>query len=320
MANKTAVILIITFMLSACAPLETAKFEKAYFESAAQKVAKAEGADNAPAPLVPGKPPAEASAVPAQAKTAAVTPEITAGIKNRSLSSFEITPVITPSATPTPAAKPKKKRFKIKELDISSDSLTFNKDTSITVFIGNVVLLAEGMKLNCNKLTSKNYKDNAEATGNVRAYYKAQKTSIKCGRMKYGKEMSTVEAFDGVVAEKYMDSGNTITMYADEADFETEYGGIEAKKIKKRVKVIYKDMVAFSEKVVYNDETGILEMSGKPVVKKTGSSFTASRIKVDTNKKTMKLENDIWSRIFYGDLKKAEAEAKVETNKNPAPR
>jgi lipopolysaccharide export system protein LptA len=315
MGNKTAVILIMIFMLSACAPVETTKFEKAYFESAAQKVAKAEGAA--------AETPSGAKPVPVKEtalKIPAVAPAATAGIKDRSLSLAEKTAVITPSATSTPAVKPKKKRFKIKELDISSDSLTFNKDTSVTVFIGNVVLLAEGVKLKCDRLTSKNYKDNAEASGNVRAYYKAQKTSIKCGRMKYGKEMSTVEAFDGVITEKYMDSGNTITMYADEADFETEYGAIEAKKIKKRVKVIYKDMVAFSEKVVYNDETGILEMSGKPVVKKTGSSFTASRIKVDTNKKTMKLENDIWSRIFYGDLKKAEAEAKVETNKNTAPR
>jgi len=321
MNSKAAVLLALALAVSGCSSTQNINFEKAYNESVVSKVEKAEGLEpetvtytaSDMAAVVDAK--TEAAAAAAAVKTPG--PAATAGIKDRSLSMAVET--MAPTATATPYPKPKKKRFRVKEFDISSDSLTFNKETSITVFIGNVILLAEGVRLNCEKLVSKNYKDNADATGNVRAYYKAQKTLIKCGRIKYGNQMSTVEAYDGVITEKYLDKGNTITMYADQADFDTEYGTIVAKKIKKRVKVVYKEMVAFSEKVVYNDDTGIMELTGKPVVKKSGSSFTAVRIKVDTNKKTMKLENDIWSRVFYGDMKKAETEVKNETDKNPAP-
>jgi hypothetical protein len=33
----------------------------------------------------------------------------------------------------------------------------------------------------------------------------------------------------------------------------------------------------------------------------------------------MKLENNMWSRLFYGDFQKTKEEADLETNKNPAP-
>jgi lipopolysaccharide export system protein LptA len=108
-------------------------------------------------------------------------------------------------------------------------------------------------------------------------------------------------------------------MYADEAEFDTENGGITAYRTKKKVKVTLKDIVAFSDKVVYNDENNELSMTGKPMVKKNGSAFLAAKISVNTVTKIMKLENDIWSRLFYGDFQKTKEEVDLETNKNPAP-
>lgn len=326
-----ALALVVAVLAPGCVYTESTKYEKTYFESVAQKVAKAEGVET-PTPT-PSKAQSAKEGTPAPEKkqkngaaqaastVAAETPVRTqpaAVITVPLLTVTAVKPAVTPAATAA-AGRPKKKKFRIKELEISADSMTFNKDTSVAVFTGDVVLLAEGVKLKCDTLTSENYKDNAEAWGNVTAYYKAQKTRLKCGRIKYGNKMSRVQAYEGVVTEKYLDSGNTITMHADEADFDTEYGSIEARKIKRHVKVIYKDIVAFSERVIYNDETGMLEMSGKPVVKKSGSSFTADRIKVDTARKTMRMENGIWSRIFYGDMKKAQTEVELETDKNAAP-
>lgn len=316
MENKFFFAAIIALLLVSCARTELTKFDKTYFESVAQKVAKAEGVQT------PTVTPVTLEVTPGvtAGKKAGVMPAATQGIKNRAQSDAKKAILPAPVTTGTPPVKPKKNKFRVKELEIEADSMTFNKDTSMAVFTGNVILLAEGVRLKCDTLSSKNYKDNADASGNVRAYYKAQKTSLKCGRIKYGNKMSSVTAYEGVITEKYLDSGNTITMYADEADFDTGYGSIEARKVKKKVKVIYKDMVAFSDKVVYNDETGWLEMSGKPVVKKAGSAFTAARIKVDTVNKIMKLEHDIWSKIMYGDLRKTEEEVKLEADKDAAPR
>lgn len=322
MKNRATAAAVIAMLAVSCSHLEETKFEKVYFESVAQKVAKAQGTvTETPVAVLPD--------VKTQTVTAAVQKKDDAsGKKMHPPNQAAVSVVLVTfnassellSPTAAQAQKPKKKKFKVKELEISSDSMTFNKDTSIAVFTGKVLLAAAGVKLKCDKLSSKNYKDNADATGNVRAYYKAQKTNLRCARIEYGDGMSSVKAYDGVITEKYMEDGNTITMYSDESDFDTGYGSIEARKIKKQVKVVYKDIVAFSDKVIYNDENGELEMSGKPVVKKNKSSFTSSRIIVDTVNKTMRMESDIWTRIFYGDLKKMEPEVKLETDNNPASR
>ncbi len=310
-------------LLASCAHLDDTKYDRIFFQSVEEKVSKAEGRPYTPPAATPAPVKAQAEISPAQT----AQPARTAAVAKTAVSTAAViiaktpTPQPTPTLAPIPTPKPvKKNKFKIKSLEIESNSMTFNKDTSITTFIGAVKLTAQGVLLKCDRLASKNYKDNAEATGNVRAFYKLQKTALKCGRIVYGKEMSNVKAYENVVAEKYTDNGNTITMYCDKADFDTERGSITAEKIKKRVKVTMKDIVAFSNKVVYNDETGELLMTGKPMVKKNESAFLASRIVVDTIKKTMRLENDIWSRLLYGDFKKTKEEVSIEADKHPAPR
>jgi lipopolysaccharide export system protein LptA len=302
-------------LLASCAHLDDAKYDKIFFESVEAKVSKAEGRPYQPSPSATAD--KYAPAATQAATPAAVEQKTTVAVNT--VKTPESKP--TPTLAPIPAPKPvKKNKFKIKSLEIASNSMTFNKDTSITTFIGGVVLTSQGVLLKSDRLASKNYKDSAEATGHVRAFYKQQKTAIKCGRIVYGKEMSNVKAYENVVAEKFLDNGNTITMYCDRADFDTEHGSITAEKVKKRVKVTMKDIVAFSDKVVYNDETGDLLMTGKPMVEKDKSAFLASRITVDTIKKTMRLENDIWSRLLYGDFQKTKEEVSIETDKHPAPR
>jgi lipopolysaccharide export system protein LptA len=314
-----AIIAVLACAMFACGchAVKEDKYEKGYFVEVAKKVAEAEKLGSTP---VPTAVPATATQAPVSGQLAVpgiptVTP---AASKTDAAGQLAAAlPAATATRTATPAARVKK--YRIRQLEIEADAMTFNKDTSIAVFTGDVVLSTEGVRLKCDTLTSKNYKDSAEATGNVSAWYKAQKTFIKCGRIKYGDRMSSVQALDGVYARKYLDNGNTVNMHADQIDFETEYGSLAAKKVRKKVKVDYNDMVAFSDKVVYNDDTSVMEMTGRPVVRKSGSSFTADRIVVDTAKKKMKLESGIWSRIFYGDLKNAETEVRLETDKNPAP-
>ncbi|HRU39238.1 MAG TPA: LptA/OstA family protein [Candidatus Goldiibacteriota bacterium] len=216
------------------------------------------------------------------------------------------------------AEKKREKRFRIRELEVASDKLSFNKETSITVFSGNVILASQGFTMKCDRLSSKNYKDNAEASGNVRAYFKEQKTRLYCDTVIYGERMKSVSASGNVRTEKYLDNGNTITMWSDKMDFDTETGRLEAKKERKKVKVVYKDITAFGDRLVYDNDNSVMEMTGRPAVKKAGSGFVASKITIDTLKKTMKMERDIWSRLFYGDLKKTEEEVKLETDKDRA--
>jgi len=216
-----------------------------------------------------------------------------------------------PQMQPTQVPK-KKRKVKIGELIIESDSMTFNKDTSVAVFSDNVRLKAQGVTLFCNKLQSVNYRDNAEATGNVRVNYSQQKVKITCKKVKYNKSMSKIEAYENVLAEKILDNNEKINLYADEIKYDVESGEIIATKINKKVKIKLKDIVAFSDRVIYNELTEELELTGNPFAKKQESTFISSKINIDVNKRIITLKESIWAKLFYSDFEDIKKEAEGE--------
>jgi|YelNatPaOPRAMG01_1025707.scaffolds.fasta_scaffold03289_8 lipopolysaccharide export system protein LptA len=229
----------------------------------------------------------------------------------------EIQPTKTEIVIKTPEKQtPKKRKVKIGELTIESDSMTFNKQTSMAVFLNNVKLKSKGVNLSCNELRSVNYRDNAEAIGNVRVFYPEQKVKILCNRVKYSKSMSEVQAFDNVVAEKILDNNEKINLYADEIKYDVNTGEIIATRANKKVKIKLKDIVAFSDKVIYNELTDELELTGNPFARKQESTFISSKINIDINKRIIKLKENIWAKLFYTDFEDIKKEVEVEKNKN----
>lgn len=212
--------------------------------------------------------------------------------------------------------KTKKRKVKIGELTIESNSMTFNKETSVAVFSDNVKLKAQGVSLFCEKLQSVNYRDNAEATGNVRVNYPQQKVKITCNRVKYNKSMSKIEAYENVIAEKILDNNEKINLYADEIKYDVETGEIIATKVSKKVKIKLKDIVAFSDKVIYNEITEEIELTGNPFAKKQESTFISSKINIDVNKAIIKLKENIWAKLFYADFEDIKKEVNVEKDSN----
>jgi lipopolysaccharide export system protein LptA len=206
----------------------------------------------------------------------------------------------------------KKGRIKIGELTIESDTMTFNKVTSEAVFQGNVRLKSEGVNLFCDKLQSINYRDNAEATGNVVVKYQQQKVKIICKKIKYDKAISIIEGYENVQAEKILDNNEKINLYADKIKYDVETGEILAEKINKKVKIKLKDIVAFSDRVVYNETTDEMELTGNPFARKQESVFISNKINIDINKMQIKLQKNIWAKLFYSDFEDIKKEISVE--------
>ena len=77
-----------------------------------------------------------------------------------------------------------------------------------------------------------------------------------------------------------------------------------------------KDIIAFSDKVSYNDKTKELFMSGNPLVKKAKSLMLADSITLNVDKKSMSFKQNIWTKLFYKDFETAQKEVEVETDKN----
>jgi len=321
--------LLSVILLGGCHHIDDSKYEQVYFNKVSEKLVVT------PTPVKEEKQPPQQekkiishqAGVLEQEKEAPVERKDKAIKKDLKIKKEEKKAVPAQSvpikASPAPAAKKeepvkakKKRKLYIDELTVKSDSMNFNKDTDVAVFKNNVILKSQGVTVYSNRLKTKNYKESAEATGNVRAYYTEYDMSITCRRMVYGNGMKNIDAYDRVVAKKVLPNGNTLTMYSDEAGFDLEGGIITAKKKKRRVKVVLKDMVAFSDSVLYNEEKEELELTGKPLIKKQKSLFLSEVIKIDVDKKAMKLSGDIWSKMYYEDFEKAREEYADEKAEN----
>lgn len=217
------------------------------------------------------------------------------------------------SNTGTVSKKIKKKgKIKIGELTIESDTMTFNKVTSEAVFQGNVKLKSEGVNLFCDKLQSLNYRDSAEAIGNVMVNYPQQKVKITCKKIKYDKAISIIEGYENVHAEKILNNNEKINLYADKIKYDVATGEIFAEKVNKKVKIKLKDIVAFSDRVVYNEAADRIELTGTPFAKKQESVFISDNIYIDINKMQIKLKKNIWARLFYSDFENIKKEISLE--------
>lgn len=226
-----------------------------------------------------------------------------------------------PAATPTKTATPEPKRkINVKELNIKSDTVTFARESTEALFEGNVRVAAEGILLKAKRLKSKDYRKEAEASGNVVAVYKQHNLTMTSNRFIYANAMNRIQALEEVVAVKVSDRGDTITMYSDGVDFDAFENTMAAEKKKKRVKIKFKDIVAFSDKVLYNDDTHMVKLEGMPIVRKKETLFTGDEITINTETQTMKMKTKIWSKIFYRDFERAKKEAESEISKDTEPR
>jgi lipopolysaccharide assembly outer membrane protein LptD (OstA) len=276
---------LIPALLAGCYHVDGSKYEQLYFKKAAD------------AALAPASAPLTATAAAAAQAAAPVN--------------LTRTPVAISKKPPLAAEQPAKKRsqFRVKELVINSDTMNYNKDTGEAVFTGNVATEAANVLINSDRLVSKDYKDNAQATGNVKAFYKEYGLTIYCKKMDYTDKLSKIYAQEDVTAIK-ADKGNTITMYADELVFNTADDTMTAVKKKNRVKLTMKDILAFSNKVIYNDETREALLTGSPLVKKMKSVFMADEITINVDTKTMKMKDNIWSKLLFKDFEVAQKESK----------
>lgn len=305
-----------------CVHIDASKYEQLYFSKTA-KMAD-ENAQVTPEATVPAVIPAATqlkAATPA-AGAAAAPAAVSAQAKQQQPAAVTKTAAveIVPALSVTPSVKKPKRKFKVKELVINSDSMTFNKETSEAVFTGSVEASADNVLIRSDRLRSKNYKDNAVAEGNVTAYYKDYGIYITCETLDYGGKLSNIIARKNVVAKKALDNGNTITMRSDIFIFNADDDTMLAKKDPSRVRVTMQDIMAFGDEVKYNNETRQLEISGAPFIKKGKSLFFSDNIKLDVDKKTIKMNKSIWTKLFYRDFEKESGEAVIERDKNATPR
>lgn len=226
---------------------------------------------------------------------------------------------MTPAATSTPESV-QKANNRLRQIDISSDNLNYNKQDETAVFKGHVTVLSSDIVMYCDTLKAKNFQKDANADGHIRLIYKKEKLRMKCDRLTYGDNMNIITGYDNVVATKILEDGNTLTIYSDQVQFDTNQNLVTADKVKKQVKILMKDVVAFSDKVVYNENERKVYLKGSPYVRKKSSSFIADIIVLDVDKKSIRMKSNIWSKLFYGEFENTQKEVEIETSKDKSSR
>lgn len=211
--------------------------------------------------------------------------------------------------------KEKKKKVKIKEVIIKADSMNFERETSKAVFERNVKVIAEDIVLYADRLESNDYKKEAYAEGSITVNYRKGNINLKSKKIKYVDNFNKVIANDDVVVNKIMEDGNTLTMFSDEVEVDVENEKIIASKKNKRIKVKMKDLIAFADKISYDEKSKELYMEGKPIVKKKSSFFLSEVISFNTDKKTIRLKGNIWSKLFYDEFEKTSKEIEKSQKK-----
>jgi len=289
--QKAALFIALLVVSAGCFKIDDAKYENEYFKNVSERIQEAKKTgEDALTPV----------AASAGITTAVLTPAVTAAAAK---------------PAPSPAAvKAVKKKPAVKELNISADNMKFAVEDKMAVFSGNVIIKAAGATVHADRLKSKDYKKSAEADGDVRVFYKEYGLNLESKKMSYSNGLNVITVSEKVKAKKAAADGNTIVIYCDEADFDTVKNEITEEKIKSRVRMEYQDITAFADRVVYNDEKKELELTGKPVFKRKKSLFLSDRAVIDTDTKKIKLQDNIWSKIYYTDAEKARKEAeKYET-------
>ncbi len=193
--------------------------------------------------------------------------------------------------------------------------MNFERETSKAVFEKNVKVIAEDVILYSDRLESNDYKKEAYAEGNITINYKKGNVKLTSKKIKYIDNFNKVIASDNVMVNKILDDGNTLTMFADEVEFDMVDENIVESKKNKRVKVKMKDIIAFADKISYNEENKELYMEGKPIVKKKASFFLSETILFNTDKKSIKLKGNIWSKLFYEEFEKTSKEIEKSQKK-----
>ena len=115
-------------------------------------------------------------------------------------------------------------------LKIKSENLKYNRESAIADFLGGVTLYSDGIIVKADRLRSRDYRDNAVATGNVAGFYQEQDIIIYSEIMEYTDGMNVVAARGSVVVEKDTGSRGTIKMKADKVIFDAKKGDIRAVK------------------------------------------------------------------------------------------
>jgi len=198
-------------------------------------------------------------------------------------------------------------------LNIESDSMTFNREQQLAVFKGNVIVSSKGVKVKSDVLKSKDYRQGAEAEGNVKAEYTQNNTVLTCKKIRYTDKMRYVTAIGSVKTKKILADGNTMTVYCDEVDFDTQENLIKAKKVRHRTRIEFRDITAFCDSLEFDEKNGELTLVGSPFFRKKRSLFLSETVKLDVNRKVITLEGKIFSKINYTEY----AASKKEIENTP---
>ncbi len=186
-------------------------------------------------------------------------------------------------AVSTAPAKPSKITF-------SADKLRGSgiKDKTSTTLIGNAVVTVDSLTIRGEQieLYGKDYRY-VTATGALTGEDTEKGFSFSADSLQYDRETEIAE-FLG--AAKVDDTKNKVTTHAERIEYNQKN---ETILLQMGVKLVSKDIECNSLFALYHRKTSMLELTGKPTVKKGKDTFNAARISVNLDTEDIRLDGKV---------------------------
>ena len=206
--------------------------------------------------------------------------------------------------SPLLAAAPVKITFSADKMQGSGQ-----KGQNSTALTGNAKVSVDSLNIYGERieLYGKDYRY-IRASGNVTGEDAEKGFTFSAASLSYDRETEVAEFMGQAKVE---DTKNKVETAAERIEYNQKN---EIILLQMAVKLKSKDIICDSLFTVYNRNTSMLELTGKPAVKKGKDEFKAARISVDLETEDIKLEGKVSGSVTEekGDATAAETSAKEE--------
>ncbi|EEV19759.1 OstA-like protein [Treponema vincentii ATCC 35580] len=206
--------------------------------------------------------------------------------------------------SPLLAAAPVKITFSADKMQGSGQ-----KGQNSTALTGNAKVSVDSLNIYGERieLYGKDYRY-IRASGNVTGEDAEKGFTFSAASLSYDRETEVAEFMGQAKVE---DTKNKVETAAERIEYNQKN---EIILLQMAVKLKSKDIICDSLFAVYNRNTSMLELTGKPAVKKGKDEFKAARISVDLETEDIKLEGKVSGSVTEekGDATAAETSAKEE--------
>jgi lipopolysaccharide transport protein LptA len=180
-------------------------------------------------------------------------------------------------------------------VEIESNELTFDRETGLTVFKGNVKVNHKPTVMNADEVQATNGNRQATAEGQVQVVDSGMAATLTCGHLEYRDKMRYISAHDSPKMVSMDNDGNPVTMESRQMEFFSDQHMAVANQ---NVKVNHSQGKATAGRATYLKDEGRMILEDEPKMESPLGTVTGRRITAYLDEDRVTAEGNVQA-MFY---------------------